>query len=232
MDILSFGHSRMKPFKSREAFDFTVGKVLGDGHINKKNQLEIDQKDFLYTQWNQNETRRLGLSTKKAGISQVNRTRVDKEKQTSVKTTSYRCYSQALFGEFRDSFYVEKQPTDPTYGRDSPFRKGYPPQLAYWFTSAYSLAIFFMDDGGIDNGSISISTGEVSTKEVLFLKDILKNNFNFVTINVPAEEATANSVYKGLYLQWESRQRFYDLVAPTVLQVPSMHYKLNFLPKK
>ena len=91
-----------------------------------------------------------------------------------------------------------------------------------------------MDDGGVDNGSISISTGEVSTKEVLFLKDILKNNFNlnFVTINVPAEEATANSVYKGLYLQWESRQRFYDLVAPTVLQVPSMHYKLNFLPKK
>jgi hypothetical protein len=113
LDILSLGHSRRKPFKSREAFDFTLGKILGDGHINKKNQLEIDQKDFLYTQWNQNETRRLGLSTQKAGISEVNRTRVDKEKQTSVKTTSSRCYSQALFGEFRDTFYVEKKTYRP-----------------------------------------------------------------------------------------------------------------------
>jgi len=91
-----------------------------------------------------------------------------------------------------------------------------------------------MDDGGVDNGSISISTGEVSTEEVLFLKEILKDNFNlnFVTINAPAEEATENYVLKGLYLQWESRQRFYDLVAPTVLKVPCMHYKLDFLPKK
>lgn len=233
-DILSFGHSRKAAYKSLEGFNFTLGKILGDGHINKKNQLEIDQKDFEYTKWNQDETRRLGLSTFKAGISEVNRTRVDKEKGTSVKTTSFRCYSQALFSEFRNVFYVEKQPTDPTYGKDSPFRKGYPPELAYWFTSAYSLAIFFMDDGGVDNGSISISTGEVSTQEVLFLQDILKTNFNlnFGTINVPASEATATNVYKGFYLQWESRQRFYDLVAPTVLKVPCMHYKLKFLPKK
>ena len=233
INTLAFGHSRKKPFYSREAFDFTVGKIAGDGHINKKNQLENHQKDFEYTQWNQNETRRLGLSTQKAVISEVLRTRFDKKKRTSVKTTSYRCYTQALFGEFRRTFYIEKRPTDPTYGRDSPFRKWYPPELAYWFTSAYSLAIFFMDDGGVDNGSISISTGEVSTEEVLFLKDILKTNFNlnFTTINAPANKATANFVYKGLYLQWDSRQYFYNLVAPTVLKVPCMHYKLDFLPK-
>lgn len=233
INTLAFGHSRKKAFYSREAFDFTVGKIAGDGHINKKNQLEIDQKDLEYTRWNQNETRRLGLSTQKAVISEVQRTRVDETKGTSVKTTSYRCYSQALFGEFRRIFYIEKRPTDPTYGRDSPFRKWYPSELAYWFTSAYSLAIFFMDDGGVDNGSISISTGEVSTEEVLFLKDIFKTNFNlnFTTINAPANKATANFVYKGLYLQWDSRQDFYNLVAPTVLKVPCMHYKLDFLPK-
>jgi hypothetical protein len=233
VDILSFGHSRMKSFRSREAFDFTIGKIAGDGHINKKNQLEIDQKDFSYTQWNQNETRRFGLSTQKAGISEVRRTRFDKEKLTSVKTTSFRCYSQALFGEFRRAFYIEKRPTDPTYGRDSPFRKWYPPELTNWFTSPYSLAVFYMDDGGLDNGSISISTGEVSTEEVLFLKDLLKRNFNFnfVPMNVSADKATANYVYKGLYLQWNSRQDFYNLVAPTVLKVPCMHSKLNFLPK-
>lgn len=234
IETLAFGHSRMKPFHSREAFDFTIGKIAGDGHVNKKNQLEIDQKDFNYTQWNQSETRRLGLSTQKAGISEVRRTRLDKKKLTSVKTTSYRCYSQALFREFRRAFYIDKRPTDPTYGRDSPFRKWYPPQFASWFTSAYSLSIFYMDDGGVDNGSISISTGEVSTDEVLFLKDILKRNFdlNFTTVNAPADKATANYVYKGLYLQWDSRQKFYNLVAPTVLNVPCMHYKLDFLPKE
>jgi hypothetical protein len=90
-----------------------------------------------------------------------------------------------------------------------------------------------MDDGGVDNGSISISTGEVSTEEVLFLQDILKTNFNlnFVPIHVSADKKTANYVYKGLYLQWDSRKDFYNLIAPTVLKVPCMHYKLKFLPK-
>jgi len=79
-EILSFGHSRMPFFQFREGFDFTLGKILGDGHINKKNQLEIDQKDFEYTQWNQSETRRLKLSTEKATITKSTRIRVDKKK--------------------------------------------------------------------------------------------------------------------------------------------------------
>jgi hypothetical protein len=41
-DTLAFGHSRMKFFHSREAFDFTIGKIAGDGHINKKNQLDAE----------------------------------------------------------------------------------------------------------------------------------------------------------------------------------------------
>jgi hypothetical protein len=39
INTLGFGHSRKKLIYSREAFDFTVGKIAGDGHRNKKNQL-------------------------------------------------------------------------------------------------------------------------------------------------------------------------------------------------
>jgi hypothetical protein len=141
---LGFGHSRRKTFYNREAFDFTVGKILGDGHINKKNQLLIDQKQLEYTQWNQTETRRLGLSSDTATILMTQRRRLNKETLEYTYHTSYRCYCSALFREFRQKFYVLKSSSDPTYGRGSIYRKCYPDELASWLTSPYALAIFYM----------------------------------------------------------------------------------------
>lgn len=228
---LGFGHSRLATFYNRESFDFTLGKILGDGHINKKNQLEIDQKDFEYTQWNQNETRRLQLSSGKATISPVKRKRLDKETLEYSQSTSYRCYSSALFRQFRDKFYVRKTPEDPTFGRDSPYRKAYPAELGDWLTSPYSLAIFYMDDGGIQQQSPYFSTGEVSTREVLFLKEVLEKNFEleFTLRKVAKEKATPTYVYAGLHLRRAYREHFFELVAPTVMQVPCMRYKLDFI---
>jgi hypothetical protein len=73
------------------------------------------------------------------------------------------------------------------------------------------------DDGGVQQQSASFSTGEVSIEEVLFLKDILETNFGL--------EFTSSH---GLLLRRRSREQFLNLVAPTVMQVPCMHYKLDF----
>ena len=63
------------------------------------------------------------------------------------------------------------------------------------------------------------------------MQEILKDNFdlNFIPTRVQTNKATENYVYRNLYLQWNSRQHFYDLVAPTVFQIPCMHTKLNFV---
>ncbi len=227
---LGFGHSRRQKFYNREAFDFTLGKILGDGHINKKNQFEIDHSIRDYTAWNQSETRRLGLSSDSATIGSVNRRRLNKETLQYTHHTSYRCYSSALFGDFKDKFYIQKLPTDPTYGRGSDYRKRYPEELADWFTSPYALAIFYMDDGGLQQKSAYFSTGEVSTEEVLFLKDILETNFGleFVARRSNQDQENATFVYRGLLLRRRSREQFFNLVAPTVMQIPCMQYKLDF----
>jgi hypothetical protein len=172
--ILGFGHSRLQRFENREAIDFTLGKLLGDGHINKKNQLEIDQRQREYTEWNQQQTRKFGLSSDKATITMAKRRRLNEKTLKYDSFTSFRCYSSALFGEFRQKFYRQKTPTDPTFGRGSDFRKCYPTELQEWFTSPYALAVFYMDDGGIQGQSPYFATGEVSTDEVLFLKEILR----------------------------------------------------------
>lgn len=230
--ILGFGHSRCRTFYNREAFDFTIGKILGDGHINEKNQLEIDQKQREYTQWNLKQTRRLGLSSDNATITICKRRRLNKETLEYTHHTSYRCYSSALFKEFRQNFYVLKQPSDPTYGRGSIRRKCYPAELRNWLTSPLSLAVFYMDDGGVQQQSAYFSTGEVSTEEVLFLKDILETNFGleFTTCKASQKHKTETEtfVYRGLLLRRKSRERFFNLVATTVMQVPCMHYKLDF----
>ena len=195
----------------------TRGKILGDGHINSKNQLIIDQSKLEYTQWNQEETRRLGLSSNKATISTTQRRRLNKKTNQYTHHTSYRFYCSALFKEFKQKFYVLKAPSDPTYGRGSDHRKCYPDELASWLTSSYALAIFYMDDGGVQQQSASFSPGEVSIEEVLFLKDILQTNFGL--------EFTSSH---GLLLRRSSRAQFLNLVAPTVMQVSCMHYKLDF----
>lgn len=228
--ILGFGHSRQRTFYDREAFDFTLGKILGDGHINKKNQLEIDQKQKQYTEWNQNEMRRLGLCSQTATITQATRMRVDPQTSKTVRTTSHRCYSSALFGDFRKKFYVEKTPEDPTFGRGSSFRKAYPPELEQWFTSPYSLAIFYMDDGGLQENCAYFSTGEVSTREVLFVQHIFETNFGLkcTLSKVATTVSTKTSVYRGLRVRKESTQKFFDLVSPTIANVPCMLSKLYF----
>lgn len=228
---LGFGHSRRKPFYNREAFNFTVGKLLGDGHINKKNQLLIEQKQLEYTEWNQRETKRLGLSSETARILSTKRRRLNKETLEYTHHTSYRCCCSALFKEFRQKFYVLKSLSDPSYvadalrGRGSIYRKCYPEELASWLTSPYTLAIFYMDDGGVQQKSAYFSTGEVSTEEVLFLKDILETNFG---LEFTLCRGTGNYVYRGLLLRRRSRAQFLDLVAPTVTQVACMRYKIDF----
>ena len=53
---LGFGHSRLATYYNREAFDFTLGKILG---VTRKTNLK--QAMLPYTRWNILEMRRLNV---------------------------------------------------------------------------------------------------------------------------------------------------------------------------
>ncbi len=213
---------------TRETFDFVLGNVLGDGYIhNKKCYLQIDQSIKEYSEWKRAEALRLNiLGTSK--ITETKRKRVDKITGKITHSSSYRFYTSSLFSEWR-YLYVEKQPGDPTYGRgDSIFRKRIVPEMEQWFISPYTLAIFYMDDGGIQSDTAYFSTGALPPNEVTLLEKVLKNNFNLEFTRREPDSIDSDSYAAGLLLRKECLPEFIKLIKPTIDKVPCMKYKLDF----
>lgn len=217
-------------FFDEKAFAFTLGNLLGDGHIHRsKNQLHVDQANLEYTVWKKRQAEQLRLATLEAKVSEVHRTRVDKVTGKETKTTSFRFYCRSLFKEWRPYFYTEKKPTDPTFGSgNSLYRKCIPQQLPEWFTSPYALAIFYLDDGGVLGGSAYFATGELPSNEVLLFKQAMEQNFGLEFLPPTQRTNPSGSYRAGLLLRRRSLPRFVELVEPVVEQVPSLRYKLQF----
>jgi hypothetical protein len=156
-------------------------------------------------------------------LKPLTRTRIDKITKHETKTVSYRDYTLGLFKSWRPIFYTKKEIGDPTYGRgNSVYRKKIPKQIINWFTSPYSLAIWYMDDGCFMDNSALIRTGEIPESEVKLLQHTLKTNFGLET-TIRRDRDVAASIY----IRRESWEKFKQLVEPTVLQVPEMIYKLG-----
>lgn len=223
--------NRNTTIKTREAFDYALGSVLGDGSIhNTKGQLVIDQSVKAYTIWKYKEAARLGLATPISEIEfnatpETKRQRKDLKTGKVTSTVSYRRYTLGLFKSWRSIFYTLKVPTDPTYGRgNSKYRKKIPDNIFEWFTSPYSLAIFYMDDGCFVDNSALFRTGEIPVREVKMLQQALKLNFDLESTIQNKEDQPAS-----IYVRRCSWEKFKQLVEPTISQVPEMTYKLGKL---
>ena len=223
--IFTFRHRSKQLVHPDEAFAFSLGLLLGDGSMKANgNRICVEQADKCYLEWKKSKMVELGIATKDSNIQRVTRKRNDPAKGTNIQTISYRFYSLSLFENWHKPFYVEKQKQDPSYnlkGRNKR-RKRFPLEIVFWFNHPLALAVFYMDDGGVQNNQPYFATGEVSEKEVKFMQYALKRNFDLETTiryskNIPV----------GLLVRRKDCSKFLDLVKPYVNQVSSMIYKLN-----
>lgn len=208
-----------------EAFAFSLGHLLGDGSIKAgEKRMCVDHDDKTYVEWKKTKMVELGIATETSKIQVVTRKRIDLNKKTTIQTTSYRFESRSLFAEWQKPFDVEKQINNSTYnplGR-SKRRKQFPCELVFWFNHPLALAVFYMDDGGVQSNQAYFATGEVSLKEVKFMQYALKRNFDLETTI-----RYSNKVAVGLLVRRKDCGKFVKIVQPYVNQVPSMRYKLN-----
>lgn len=223
--ILTFRRRPQQLVHPDEAFALSLGLLLGDGTIKaNEKRMCVEHADKCYVQWKKSKMVRLGIATKGSKIQEVTRQRNNPAKGTNVETISYRFESRSLFENWHKLFYVEKQKRDPTYnptGRNKR-RKRFPCEIVFWFNHPLTLAVFYMDDGGVQNNQPYFATGEVSKKEVKFMQYALKRNFDLETTI-----RYSKNVSVGLLVRRKDCGKFLDLVKPYVNQVSSMRYKLN-----
>lgn len=164
------------------------------------------------------------MTSRTAQVSVAERQRLDKKTSRIVTTQSYRFYSRSLFRAWRPFFYTIKVPEDPTYGQGkSIYRKKIPPEILSWLTSPLALAIFYMDDGGVQSNTAYFATGEIPPAEIQILQHAFKLNYDLeTTLRI------SNDFPKGLLIRRGSLTHFMKLVEPVINQVPCMRYKLDF----
>lgn len=215
--------NRNEEIDNDEAVAFAVGHILGDGSMKAtENRLFIEQKQLDYVKWKLNKCVKLGISND-VKVSELTRQRRDPVTGQMKSFTSYRFYTKSLFKDWHQ-FYVIKKPTDPTYNplQTSRRRKCAPKQLKEWFKHPLALAVYYMDDGGVQHNQAYFTTGEFNLDEVQIVQACLLDNFSLHT-----SIRISNNVPKGVIVARRDCGKFLDLVQPYVEEVPCMHYKLN-----
>jgi hypothetical protein len=136
---------------------------------------------------------------------------VDKRTGKSYEKIRFTTCTHPLFSEYHQLFYDAK-------------RKRVPPELFNLLTNPLSLAVWYLDDGGMrtDCKAFRFYTNSFSREEVGLLQDILWKNFQFRT--------TTHVNGKGYILQIGARggkaKSFCKLIRPLVTSmVPDMLYK-------
>jgi len=186
-----------------------IGNVLGDGgiycskNLNGKNSyFYIKQcnkyKEYIY--WLFGELKTICPS----GV---------KHKKAYNQWYFYSRYLENLT-EIRKAFYVDN-------------RKIVPKNIKEWLTSPLSLAVWYMDDGGLDfrpkyHYSFDFSTNAFSVEECYLLIDALKENFGIdATVQNPL---CRGKRYPEIYIGVAGRNRFLSLVKSYIL--PCFSHKI------
>ena len=181
-----------------------VGKILGDGSLmptltGKSYRLQVEHqlKQEEYVAWTADIFKDWVIS----GLRYSERNR-------SVR---FRTISHPEITMMRKLFYLGK-------------RKIIPKNIRKLLTHPLSIAVWFMDDGGVSSSkrAVTISTHCFSKKDNKIIIDCLKKNFGI--------QANLNWDGKGsrLYIPVNNIAKFKQLVAPYIL--PSMQYKLPLTP--
>jgi len=179
-----------------------IGNVLGDGGIyvhknlsGKSGQYYVKQslkyQDYIF--WLFNELRNICPSS-------------PKQRKDNKQWYFYSRYLENLI-EIRKAFY---------HGR----KKIIPSNIKQWFTSPLSLAVWYMDDGGLDyrpkdHYNFSLTTNAFSLEENYLLIDMLRENFGIeTTVQTPL---CRGKRYPEIYIGVAGREKFLSLVKPYIL---------------
>lgn len=186
-----------------------IGSILGDGYLYKDGKLQVEQSKAhkLYLEWLHEQL--LPLAGK---ISYVKRN----HPKTGKISESYRFWTKKVFQDLESIFYRE------IGGK----RKKVVPSNLEQLLNPTVVAVWFMDDGGkaqnTPRGAYINGTNFTSEERVQ-----IQNAFQTVFgLKITIHKAGGNNQY-NFYIPANSYTKFYELVSPTVLLVPTMMYKLQ-----
>lgn len=202
---------------SSEQKELIIGSLLGDGNMRfswscpEANFIvdhSADQKEYVYWKYK---------ILKEWCLKKPIQTQRTYHKNPNHKLESFRFFtiSHPEFTKLYKLFY-----------RDG--RKRIPLNIKEILTSAFSLAIWVMDDGSRNKKALFLNTQGFPVNEQKILQECLKTNFDLdSTINV-------HSFYKGrkyyrIRLTTESTAYLFGLIQGFLL--PSMRYKFPLYPR-
>jgi hypothetical protein len=218
----------LKEITLDDAYHFSVGSILGDAGIPKKESyLEMEQKSPTYTKWKWEKCLEYKLcylrpkskfkgktwsfSGSKCVVSYPLKVKIRKPKKDSKLAvyTSFYLATRALYSEgWKELFYLEKGGN-----QRATFRKRIPPNISDYFWGDLALAIWFLDDGWYDwkKKTVRFSAEEWPRNECEILKECLKINFN---LEVRIYPLTGNPHH--FYLENSSYPEFCRRVIPYI----------------
>lgn len=167
--------------------DILIGCILGDGHIQPKGKVIIEQsvKQKEYLMWKYAELKSLAYPAKPREI-------VRKDKRNSKEYYSFVFYLRQYFRPWREIFYKEN-------------KKIFSENL---ILSPQSLAVWYMDDGSWSDKRCIISTESFNKDSINRIQNNLYKQFNL---------ETALRSNKKLLIRQNSVNKFREIISPYII---------------
>ena len=196
-----------------DIFQIVIGSILGDGSLSpltkRRHSSSIDISQHIdklsYLKWLHKTLRKkffLNSIKPKKGFEQIYR---------------FRSKPNITLGILRNKFYSSHDG-----------KKIIPSDIQKLLRNPIALAIWYMDDGTLDNRhkyhfNSSIATYCFTFEECNMLKETLRNNFG---INVSVNQSTMRGkIYPRIYIKSESMGNFIKMVKPYIH--PVFNYKIG-----
>ncbi len=199
-----------------DIISFIIGSTLGDTHLEKRKKgigtriiFEQSNKNVEYLMW-------FHSYLSKRGYCNPNKPKLHKRiKKNGEIFYHYRVnsYTYSSFNWIHEMFYKFNV-------IENKFIKIIPSNIEQYLTPL-ALAVWFMDDGSKLGKGVKIATNCFTTKELLFLCDILHKKYNLI-VNIHSGGINKGQV---LYINKKSMPIFSKIVKPIML--PSLYYKLG-----
>ena len=192
---------------------FIIGSLLGDGtmrmgkgaiNANFKVEQGLVQKEYVL--WKYEILKPLVFTEPKISY------RYSAQKEKYPKSWWFRTIRHPLLTEIYNTFYI---PNGYKTGR-----KIIPKSIIYEL-DAFGLAIWIMDDGSYNKGSINISTYSFLEPEINLLQSVLKKKFN-----IDAKYYKDRDKGYRMYCNITETKKLISTIKPYI--IPSMMYKIGF----
>ena len=191
---------------------FIYGSLLGDLNIGKTDTRHPNCRLYIVHSQKQEELFMKKVEILGEFMGAYKLTNLTPDKRTGKIYATYRGNSKAhpIFNKMRDLLYINNVKTITQKFLDKIHS---PIALAYWF----------MDDGTY-NGTFA--TNGFSEHEIDLLIAWLKEKWN---IDCTKQKNKQSTIQYVIHIKSESRKHFEELIFPYM--IPSMYYKLKFLPQ-